>query len=44
MDEADETYYAQVMLMNRNRAVFQIQDLEEADAVEKDVALARSNL
>ena len=44
MDEADEMYYAQFMLMNRNRAVFQILDMEEADAVEKDVALARSNL
>ena len=43
MDE-EETYYAQVMVMNLNKDVFQVQDLEEQVGLEADVNLGRSNM
>ena len=44
MSEEEDTYYAQVMIMNLKKDVFQVQDLKEADGVEKDVKLGRSSV
>ena len=44
MNEDDETYYAQIKLMNLSKDVFSIQDLEESADMEADVPLGRSNM